>query len=68
MDRKYKDIHITRKGIDIYVYRMCQNVEIRSNEEKVFISFLYQINENVNLNGLITLNLTETNYLGFIID
>ena len=68
MDRKSKDIHITRKGIDIYVYRMCQNVEIRSNEEKVFISFLYQINENVNLNGLITLNLTETNYLGFIID
>jgi len=68
MDKKYKDIHITRKGIDIYVQRKAQNVFVYTYDDSVDITFKYEINENVLIESRLTLNLREDNYLGFTID
>lgn len=68
MDKKYKDIHIKRKGIDIYVQRMAQDVRIYTYEDSIDILFKFQINENVLIESRITLNLKKDNYLGFTID
>lgn len=68
MDKKYKDIHITRKGLDIYVQRQAQNVQVYMYKESIDITFKYEINENVLIESRITLNLREDNYLGFTID
>lgn len=69
MDKKKKDIHITRKGIDIYVQRMAQDIRVYTYENSVDILFKYQINENVLIESRITLDLRDgNNFLGFVID
>ena len=68
MDKKYKDIHITRKGLDIYVQRKARNVNVYTYEDSIDITFKFEINENVLIESRITLDLREDNYLGFIID
>lgn len=68
MDKKYKDIHITRKGMDIYVQRKAQDVNVYTYENSIDILFKYEINENVLIESRISLDLKEDNYLGFAID
>lgn len=68
MDKKYKDIHIKRKGIDIYVQRMAQDVRIYTYKDSIDITFKFEINENVLIESRISLDLKEDNYLGFTID
>lgn len=68
MDKKYKNIHIQRKGMDIYVQRMARNVNVYTYEDSIDITFKYEINENVLIESRITLDLREDNYLGFTID
>lgn len=69
MDKKYKDIYITRKGMYIYVQREAQDIRVYTYENSVDILFKYQINENVLIESRITLDLRDgNNFLGFVID
>lgn len=79
MNDRFKDIHILNNGIEVFVRRECENLDVEFEDDQIIISFdsydkMYSELEKFNIETfvkgkkIITINLLEQNKISILID